>query len=312
MIVTTMKLYNDRDDVTLTTYLWNDSPEMLNKKSRPAVLICPGGAYLSCSDREGEPIALQFAAMGYHAFVLRYSVYGDFSVFEQGIDHMKTDPAKMHPAPMREIGMAIRQIREHSQEWFVDTEKIAICGFSAGGHNCAMYATNYHKPVVTEYLQMDAGDLRPAAVILGYPLTDYVFMKDSLKNTKDPMAKILFELSAFSFLGKTTPEEKLLTEISPARNVSEHTPPTFIWATAADSLVPIEHSVLMSYALAQCQVPFAIHIFEEGPHGLATATQSSAQAKSEINPQAAEWIGLCESWLRKRFALDLPEKSPWA
>ena len=70
-------LYKDRTDVTLTTYVLDDSREMLNGGKRPAVLICPGGAYLSCSDREGEPVAMAFAAMGYHAFVLRYSTYGE-------------------------------------------------------------------------------------------------------------------------------------------------------------------------------------------------------------------------------------------
>ena len=75
MITKTIQLYEGRADVTLTTYVLADSPEMLNGNKRPAVLVCPGGAYLGCSDREGEPVALRFAAMGYHAFVLRYSTY---------------------------------------------------------------------------------------------------------------------------------------------------------------------------------------------------------------------------------------------
>ena len=73
MITTTIQLYEERPDVSLTTYVLADSPELLKGKRRPAVLICPGGAYLNCSDREAEPVALRFAAMGYHAFVLRYS-----------------------------------------------------------------------------------------------------------------------------------------------------------------------------------------------------------------------------------------------
>ncbi len=77
MIPKTIQLYANRPDVTLTTYVLADSPELLNGKVRPAVLVCPGGAYLNCSDREAEPVALRFAAMGYHAFVLRYSTYGN-------------------------------------------------------------------------------------------------------------------------------------------------------------------------------------------------------------------------------------------
>ena len=70
-------LWPGREDVSLTTYVLDDSQEMLAGKARPAVIVCPGGAYLSCSDREGEPVALRFNAMGYHAFVLRYSVYSE-------------------------------------------------------------------------------------------------------------------------------------------------------------------------------------------------------------------------------------------
>ena len=69
-----IKLYDNRSDVTLTTYVLQDSPEMLDGKTRPAILICPGGAYINCSDREAEPVAMKFASMGYHTFVLRYSV----------------------------------------------------------------------------------------------------------------------------------------------------------------------------------------------------------------------------------------------
>ena len=77
MLTETIKLYEDREDVTLTTYVIAEKGELRGQGKRPAVLICPGGAYMSCSDREAEPVALKFAAMGYHAFVLRYSVYGE-------------------------------------------------------------------------------------------------------------------------------------------------------------------------------------------------------------------------------------------
>ena len=70
-----IRLKEGREDVTLTTYVLQDSPDLLAGKSRPAILICPGGGYFNCSDREAEPIALRFAGMGYHCFVLRYSTY---------------------------------------------------------------------------------------------------------------------------------------------------------------------------------------------------------------------------------------------
>ncbi|MFS0779916.1 hypothetical protein ABC255_28535 [Neobacillus sp. 3P2-tot-E-2] len=88
-----IKFYEDREDVTLTTYVISDSPELLGGNKRPAIIICPGGAYLSCSDREGEAVALRFAAMGYHAFVLVIQLIWegslDFLIFKKNWKSMK-------------------------------------------------------------------------------------------------------------------------------------------------------------------------------------------------------------------------------
>ena len=128
-----LNLYDNRGDVTLTTYILDDSREMLNGKKRPAVLVCPGGAYLNCSDREGEPVALRFAAMGYHAFVLRYSVYGrnepDFNAFDLSRTPV-LNPDCVYPNPMRDLAKAMLTIRAHADEWLVDMDRVAICGFS--------------------------------------------------------------------------------------------------------------------------------------------------------------------------------------
>ena len=107
MLSQTIKLYDNRDDVTLTTYVLADSPEMLNGQKRPAVLVVPGGAYLNCSDREAEPVALRFAAMGYHAFVLRYSPYFQgVGTFPPPKD-MPVNPNSLYPAPLRDMGSQI-------------------------------------------------------------------------------------------------------------------------------------------------------------------------------------------------------------
>ncbi len=306
-----MKLYENREDVTLTAYVVADSVELTDGKDRPAILICPGGAYLNCSDREGEPIALRFAAMGYHAFVLRYSTFtegkGGFPDMSQEItpkEHCQ------HPNPMREIGKAMLMIRERAKEWLVDVDRIALCGFSAGAHNSAMYATHWHTPLLSEFYGVNPEVFKPAAVILGYMLSDYVFMK----NTADKMGKMdqaLFELANIAFLGTASPEEEMLANVSPALHVTENTPPTFLWATAADSLVPVQHTIRMSHALADQKIPFEVHIFEEGAHGLSLATQASATAKSQINSDAAKWVPMAEAWLSKRFELLLPEKTIW-
>src|SRR3989304_9659647 len=104
-------------NVTLMTYLPQPSEALPNMAARRAVLICPGGSYLYCSDREGEPIALAFMAAGYQAFVLRYSV-GEFAAF---------------PRPLMDAENALELIRARAEEWQVDPGKIAACGFSGGG-----------------------------------------------------------------------------------------------------------------------------------------------------------------------------------
>lgn len=312
MLTETIKLYEDREDVTLTTYVIAEKGELRGQGKRPAVLICPGGAYMSCSDREAEPIALKFAAMGYHAFVLRYSVYGEGdNSFPDLSKPLEVKENCQFPNPMCEIGKAMLIIREHAEEWSVDMDRVAVCGFSAGAHNTAMYGVYWDKPIITERLQTTKEMIRPAALILGYTLSDYIYMKEAAIVSPDPMADGLFAASNTAFLGNAKPDEEKLLAVSPARLVTENTPPTFLWATSADELVPVQHSLRMAHALADHQVPFEMHIFEEGPHGLSVSTQASAISKFQMNADAAKWMDLADCWLEKRFALDLPEKTPF-
>jgi len=109
------------------------------EKRRPAILVCPGGGYLYCSPREGEPVAMSYAARGFHAFVLKYSVGRQAAGF----------------APLKEVSWAIGYIREHAAEWNIDPEKIVVCGFSAGGHLALSSGL--------------LGENKPNAMILGYP-----------------------------------------------------------------------------------------------------------------------------------------------
>ena len=127
------------ENVTLTTYINHVSPEMPYLDIRPAILVLPGGAYAFCSDREAEPIALEFVAKGYNAFVLRYSLKTDFS------------------APLEDAQWALKLIRDRAEEFHIDPNKVAAIGFSAGGHLTAALST--------------ISDIKPDASILGYPCT---------------------------------------------------------------------------------------------------------------------------------------------
>ena len=305
MINKTIRLYEDRDKITLTTYIYEPSLEMIGAVKRPAVLICPGGAYFNCSDAEGEPVALTFASMGYQAFVLKYSTYGA-DAFVRGLKNLERRPQTEHPAPVRDIAKAMLMIKDHADEWNVDPDRIAICGFSAGAHNCAMYSVYWDKPLITEFFGREAKDFRPAAAVLCYPLTDYVFMKENMKAGSDPMNSAFFAASNLAFTGAEMPDDAKLLEISPARLVSDSTPPMFIWSTSEDQMVPVTHSLLMAGALSGAHIPYELHIFERGQHGLSTANQAAAAAMDQINPDAAKWVPLADAWLRKRFSIQLP------
>ena len=126
---------------TLDGYILDTYTMLGQYTTRPAVLVIPGGGYVYCSPREGEPIALSYVARGFHTFVLTYSTGWDAAGF----------------SPLEEVSWAIGYIREHAGEWNVAADKIAVCGFSAGGH-----------------LALSSGILaenKPNAMILGYPAT---------------------------------------------------------------------------------------------------------------------------------------------
>lgn len=309
MLTQTLALYEDRSDVTLTTYILSHTPTLLGDKRRPAVIVCPGGAYMNCSDNEAEPVAIRFNAMGYHAFVLRYSTYsGNQPGYFPDSSDLEVNANSVYPAPMLDLGKAFLCIRENADKWLVDTDRIAICGFSAGGHNCAMYAVNWEKPIISGHFGAPPDSFRPAAVILGYSLTDY-HLKSGEKPS--PSAKLLGEAASIAYFGTKTPSEEQLDMASPVLHVTKNTPPVFLWTTADDELVPAEHTTRMATALAKAGVPFEVHIFEHGLHGLSVSHQSSADSLMQADAKVTKWVELAEAWLLTRFALPLREKPFW-
>ncbi|WP_141502380.1 alpha/beta hydrolase [Paenibacillus luteus] len=231
------------ENVTLTAYLLDQSNEMRNTHNRPAILIFPGGAYRGCSDREAEPVAMAFLAEGYQAFVLRYS-----------LNHNAC-----FPKPLNDAEEALELIRDNSQQWGVDPTKVAVCGFSAGGHLASALGT--------------MGRIRPDAMILGYP-------------------QILATTSSIF----PSPLPGIDTAVDAA------TPTAFIFHTFEDTLVPVNNALALASALEQFKVPFDLHIFRNGVHGLSLAAPvTSGGLRSMVDGDAAKWFDLCISWLKKVF-----------
>lgn len=302
-----LKIYADREDVTLTTYVQNDAEQLLGDKNRPAILICPGGGYMKCATQEAEPVALRFSSMGYHTFVLRYSTYFGLEsapCFPSKKEDIKVKEHCMFPNPMLEIGQAILLIREHAKEWKVDTKRIALCGFSAGAHNVAMYANSWNTVLFSNYFKKSQDMFKPIAMILGYIAGDDYFAKmEEIEKEKE----MFFRVSYTALLGKQELSEEEINRMSPSKYVNRYTPPAFLWGTYEDETVSIRNTLKMAQSLQENKIPFEIHIFEKGQHGLSLATQESAKVKMQMNQDAAKWVGLAEAWLQKRMALEIPE-----
>ncbi len=233
------------EGVTLTTYLLDSSPEMAHIGKRGSVLICTGGAYKFCSDREAEPIAMHFLGMGYNAFILRYSL-NENSIF---------------PKPLEDADEAMAFIIENAEDWNVDTEKIAVCGFSAGGHLAAALGT--------------MGKVRPAAMILAYPC-----ISEDICNE----IECLYNRNQLPVIDK---------------QVDDKTPPAFIFAAVDDGCVPVGNSLSMAKALNERNIPFEMHIYSKGNHGFSTGDYVTCNDR--FDSKLSDWIPKCKEWLYELF-----------
>ena len=248
---------------TLTVCLRASLDAMPTVKQRPLVLVVPGGGYSHVSPREGDPVALQFAAAGYHTAVLTYSVG------EGARDYR----------PLRQLSEALGLLRQHAEEWHILPDKIAVCGFSAGGH-LALSGAVLDIPGET-------AQQRPDAVILGYPVItagEYAHRGSfvQLAGSEDAAAQ-----RAFSLEDKITPD----------------TPPVFVWHTMEDQTVPVENTLLLLTALRRAGVPCEAHLFEKGRHGTSISTAEVDAASAHRH----HWVELALEWLGETFDFDLKD-----
>ena len=248
------------EGAVLTVYLRQPAEAMPLAATRPLVLVVPGGGYEHVSAREADPVAVRFLAAGYHAAVLEYGVG------EQARDYR----------PFRQIDGALALLRERAAEWGIRPDKIAACGFSAGGH-LALASAVLPLPGQTSW----AGRQRPNALILSYPVVTagpYAHRGsfEALSGAHDPAAHLAFGL-----------EDK----------IGPDTPPVFLWHTMDDKTVPVENSLLLLGALQKAGVPCEAHLFPHGVHGLSVCT-------AEVNtpqPHAGRWFALAAEWLAEVF-----------
>lgn len=203
-----------------------------------AVLIFPGGGYAHRSEQEGEGFAGVFRLWGMTAFVCNYRV---------------GSRGHRHPSMLEDAARAMRIIRSRAAEFEIHPERILAIGSSAGGHLAATLLTNWDCGNPDHADPVERVSSRPDLGALCYPVI-------SLK-------EFVHEGSRRMLLGEN-PTAEQIEACSPDRHVTEQTPPTFLWHTVADAGVPVENSLLFASALRRSKVPFEMHLYQDGPHGL--------------------------------------------
>ncbi len=251
---------------TLEIYLPYNMTEMNREnQKRPCIIICPGGGYAYCSQRESEPIAFKYLQAGYNVFLLTYSV----------------GSANIHfPAQINEVAAVMDLINTKAEEWNCNTEKVAIIGFSAGGHLAAHYSTAFDCEEVRKNFPNSKA---VNATILSYSVI-----------TADP--KHHHKGSFENLLGRPL-EDTDIDKFSCDRLVNEKTPPAFIWHTSDDTCVPVKNSILYATALSEHKIPFELHIFPSGGHGLSTCDKETLNNPGIIAEHNKIWIEQSIKWL---------------
>ena len=250
----------DKDKPTLISYIAAD-----DNNSGAAIVICPGGGYGGLAmNHEGHDIALWLNEHGISAFICTYRHNGK---------------GYRHPAPIQDAQRAIRIVRANAATHKIAPDRIGVLGFSAGGHLASTVATHFDRdPPVDDALSKTS--CRPDFVVLYYPVIAFD-------------QKYTHRGSQQNLLGDS-PDRSLVESLSNERQVTDETPPTFLFHTNEDQAVPPENSIAFYMALRKAGVPAELHIYEKGRHGLGLA-------RDRIGTK--QWGDACISWLRNREVL---------
>ena len=256
------------EDATITA-ICTDNTKELKQSPRRAVIIFPGGGYSMTSDREAEPVAAQFLAAGFATFILRYSV----------------GKRAKDLIPLKEAALGVAYVRQHAAEFNVDPNYVFVCGFSAGGHAAGALGVYWNHPAVREILGKDTPTelARPTGMILCYPV-----ITGGIRTHGHSLQR---------WCGAEEPTDEQRDAFSLEKHVDAATPPTFLWHTFSDGTVPVQNSLMMAAALRDANVPFELHIYPAGHHGLSLANEQTCSGNADyIVPHVQSWMPLAIRW----------------
>jgi acetyl esterase/lipase len=217
-------------------------------------------------------VALTFAKEGFHTFVLNYSV-GDYSAF---------------PNPLDDVSKAIWEVRRNADVWGIEKDSIALMGFSAGACIAAMSATQWNTPGLADRIDAPEDGIKPNAAVIGYgaSLLSTIFDAQDDDLIVPPPGKISAD---------RTPELDVVNYVGP------HTAPLFFWHNRYDKFVPVINPILMAEAMTKYKLPFEMHIFQNGEHGMSVNNMLSNPSGEGLDPSVSMWVPLCSQWLRSIF-----------
>lgn len=251
------------DKPSLTIFLPAANP------TRTGVVIAPGGGYVHLEmEKEGFAEARWLTERGVAAFVLRY----------------RLGPKYHFPIELEDAQRALRMVRAHAAEYGVVADHVGMMGFSAGGHLTVTAGTHWDEGDAKASDPIERQGSRPDFLVLGYPVIT-MMGADAHAGSKQAL------------LGDS-PDPKLQAALSAETQVTERTPPTFLFATTDDSIVPVMNSVMFYTALVKAGVPAEMHLFQHGAHGTGLA---------QGNPELRVWPDLMIRWMHQLGYAGLPE-----
>jgi acetyl esterase/lipase len=249
---------NDFDIPTLTPYL----PDGTNSTGA-AMVICPGGGYGMLAPHEGKDYALWLNQHGVTCFVLKYRLGSH---------------GYQHPAMLNDAARAVRWVRAHAGEYKIDTKRVGLMGSSAGGHLASTLLTHFDEGAPDSPDLIERQSSRPDLGILCYAVIS--------------LGEFTHQGSKKNLLG-TNPPPELVKSLSNELQVTTNTPPCFLWTTFEDKVVPMENTMLFAAALRKNQVPFDLHVYQKGGHGMGLKDKAPF-----AHPHP--WANDCLFWLKQQ------------